>query len=108
MIAPRPSRLSALRQLRLCAEAPRLAAQTFTVRPVVTAGQSAPGGGTFSARAGRELFLASGSGITKVTVEGDPAPGGGTISGLGRHPVPALNADGTVAFAASVGRTTRA
>ena len=24
-----------------------LAAQTFTVRPVVTAGQSAPGGGTF-------------------------------------------------------------
>jgi hypothetical protein len=53
---------------------------------------------------GKGLFLASGSGITKVTVEGDPAPGGGTISGLGRHPVPALNADGTVAFAASVAR----
>ena len=106
-----------------------LAAQTFTVRPVVTAGQSAPGGGTFehfsveslpivaplNARGqvaffasllrgagGEGLFLASESGITKVTVEGDPAPGGGTISGLGRHPVPALNADGTVAFAASV------
>jgi hypothetical protein len=108
-----------------------LAAQTFTVRPVVTAGQSAPGGGTFehfsvealpivappNARGqvaffasllrgagGEGLFLASGSGITKVTVEGDPAPGGGTISGLGRHPVPALNADGTVAFAASVAK----
>jgi len=78
-----------------------LAAQTFTVRPVVTAGQSAPGGGTFehfsveslpivaplNARGqvaffasllrgagGEGLFHAAGSGITKVTVEGDPAP----------------------------------
>ena len=69
---------------------------------MVTAGQSAPGGGTFehfsveslpivaplNARGqvaffasllrgagGEGLFLASGSGITKVTVEGDPVPG---------------------------------
>jgi len=108
-----------------------LAAQTFTLRPVVSAGQSAPGGGTFEhfgveslpivaplnakgqvaffasllrGAGGEGLFLASPSGITKVTVEGDPAPGGGTISGLGRHPVPGLNADGTVAFAASVAK----
>lgn len=111
-----------------------LAAQPFTVRAVVTAGQAAPGGGTFehfsveslpimaplNARgqvaffatllrgAGSEgLFLASAGGISKLALEGDPAPGGGTISGLGKHPVPALNESGAVAFAASVagGRT---
>jgi len=104
-------------------------ASSFAVRPVVTAGQPAPGGGTFehfgvealpivaplNARGqvafyatllrgpGSEgLFLASASGIAKVVMEGDPAPGGGTISGLGKHPVPALNEAGTVAFAGSV------
>jgi len=108
-----------------------LGAQSFALRPVASAGQSAPGGGTFehfgveslpivaplNARgqvaffasllrgAGAEgLFLASAGSIGKVSVEGDPAPGGGTISGLGRHPVPAINADGTVAFAASVAK----
>lgn len=106
-----------------------LAAQPFTVRAVVTAGQAAPGGGTFehfsveslpimaplNARgqvaffatllrgAGSEgLFLASAGGISKLALEGDPAPGGGTISGLGKHPVPALNESGAVAFAANV------
>jgi hypothetical protein len=106
-----------------------LVAQPFTVRAVVTAGQAAPGGGTFEhfsveslpivapvnakgqvaffatllRGAGSEgLFLASAGGITKLVLEGDPAPGGGTISGLGKHPVPALNESGTAAFAASV------
>ncbi len=106
-----------------------LAAQGFTVRSVVTAGQRAPGGGTFehfnveslpivapvNARgevaffgsllrgSGSEgLFLASPAGIAKLVVEGAGAPGGGTISGLGKHPVPSLNQSGTVAFAASV------
>src|SRR5262245_60158624 len=108
-----------------------LGARSFALRPVASAGQSAPGGGTFehfgveslpivaplNARGqvaffasllrgpgGEGLFLASAGGISKVTVEGDPSPGGGAISGLGRHPVPAINADGTVAFAASVGK----
>src|SRR5262245_8119315 len=107
-----------------------LAAQTAPMRAVVTAGQPAPGGGAFEhfnveslptvapinakgqvaffasllrGAGGEGLFLASSSSTTtKVVLEGDPAPGGGTISGLARHPVPALNADGTVAFAASV------
>jgi hypothetical protein len=101
---------------------------------VVSAGQAAPGGGIFeyfsvesqpvvappNARgdvaffasllrgAGSEgLFLATAHGIVKVAVEGDRAPGGGSLSGLGRHPIPSVNAAGSVAFAAAVskGRT---
>ena len=106
-----------------------LAAQPFTVRAVVAAGQAAPGGGTFEhfsveslpivapvnakgqvaffatllrGTGSEGLFLASAGGVTKLVLEGDPAPGGGTISGLGKHPIPALNESGTVAFAASV------
>ena len=110
------------------------AGQPTALRTVVSAGKAAPGGGTFehfsvesqpvvaptNARgdvaffasllrgAGSEgLFLATARGIVKVAVEGDRAPGGGTLSGLGRHPVPSVNADGNVAFAAAVskGRT---
>ena len=103
-----------------------------TSRPpqrVVTAGQPAPGGGTFEhfsvesqpviapvsrrgqvaffatllrAPASEGLFLASGARITKVAVEGDRAPGGGTLSGFGKHPIPAINQAGAVAFAAAV------
>src|SRR5262249_32880207 len=32
----------------------------------------------------------------------DRAPGGGTLSGLGRHPIPSINAASAVAFAAAV------
>jgi hypothetical protein len=110
------------------------AGQPTAVRTVVHAGQSAPGGGTFehfsvesqpvvappNARgdvaffasllrgAGSEgLFLATARGIVKVAVEGDRAPGGGALSGFGRHPIPSVNAAGSVAFAAAVskGRT---
>lgn len=109
-------------------------AQPTALRLVVSAGQAAPGGGTFehfsvesqpvvappNARGyvaffasllrgtGSEgLFLAGARGISKVATEGDPAPGGGTLSGFGRHPIPSVNAEGQVVFAAAVskGRT---
>jgi hypothetical protein len=103
--------------------------QPPTLRSVVTAGQRAPGGGTFEhftieaqpviapvnsrgqvaffatllRGVGSEgLFLASGARLTKVAAEGDKAPGGGFLSGFSRHPIPALNERGTVAFAAAV------
>jgi hypothetical protein len=96
---------------------------------VVVAGQPVPGGGTFEhfsiesqpvvapvnaksqiaffatllrAPAAEGLFVSSGSRIAKVAAEGDPVPGGGTISGFGRHPIPAINRTGSVAFAAAV------
>lgn len=110
------------------------AGQPTALRTVVSAGQAAPGGGTFehfsvesqpvvappNARGdvaffasllrgvGSEgLFLATARGIVKVAVEGDRAPGGGALSGLGRHPIPSVNTAGNVAFAAAVskGRT---
>src|SRR5206468_3548966 len=100
-----------------------------TIRQVAVAGQAAPGGGSFEhfsiewlpvvapvndrgqvaffatllrSAASEGIFLASGSSITKIAVDGDRAPGGGTLSGFGKHPIPALNARGTVAFAAAV------
>jgi hypothetical protein len=103
--------------------------QTPALRIVVSAGQPAPGGGTFEhftvesqpvvappnvrgevaffatllRGAGAEgLFLLTARGITKIAVEGDRAPGGGTLSGFGRHPIPSINATGSVAFAAAV------
>jgi hypothetical protein len=104
-------------------------AQSPPVRAVVLAGDAAPGGGTFErfsieslpivasvnsggqvaffatllrAPASEGLFLAGPSAITKIAAEGDSAPGGGTLSGFGRHPVPAINDAGDVAFAAAV------
>jgi len=105
-----------------------------SLRAVAVAGQPAPGGGVFEhfsvesqpvvappnakgdvaffatllrAPGSEGIFLSSGRGISKVAAEGDRAPGGGTLSGLGRHPVPSINAAGAVAFAAAVagGRT---
>jgi len=108
---------------------PPLSAQAFTIRSVVEAGQPAPGGGNFEhfsieslpimaplngkrqvaffatilrGPGSEGIFLASPSGIARVAVEGDRAPGGGTISGFGRHPIPAINDAGTVAFAAAI------
>jgi hypothetical protein len=100
------------------------------VRRVVATGQPVPGGGSFDrfgvesmpivapingkgqvaffatltrARGGEGIFLASGTRIAKVALEGDSiASGGGTISGFGKHPVPALNESGAVAFAAAI------
>src|SRR5437867_11762100 len=104
------------------------------VRAVALAGQPAPGGGTFEhfgveslpvvapantkgqvaffatllrATGSEAFFLASESRTLRVVAEGDPVPGGGVFSGFGRHPIPALNERGDVAFAAAVtgGRT---
>jgi hypothetical protein len=104
-------------------------AQAPSARAVVMAGDAAPGGGTFErfsieslpivaavnasgqvaffatllrAPASEGLFLAGPGGVGKIAVEGDPAPGGGTLSGFGRHPIPAINDAGDVAFAAAV------
>src|SRR5215469_13023255 len=108
--------------------------EPVSLRAVAVAGQPAPGGGVFEhfsvesqpviappnakgevaffatllrAPGSEGIFLSSGRGISKVAAEGDRAPGGGTLSGLGRHPVPSINAAGAVAFAAAVagGRT---
>src|SRR5215469_14731416 len=108
-----------------------VASQPALLRTVASAGQSAPGGGTFehfgiesqpiipppNARGevaffarrlrgpGTEgLFLATSRGIVKVAAEGDRAPGGGALSGFGRHPVPSVNAEGRVVFAAAVSK----
>jgi hypothetical protein len=104
------------------------------IRAVVVAGDSVPGGGRFAsftveslpvlapvngkdqvaffatlrrAPGGEGLFLRSRDRVTKVAREGDTVPGVGSLSGLGRHPIPALNESGAVAFAAAVtgGRT---
>src|SRR5947209_13304970 len=105
-----------------------------TVRAVALAGDPAPGGGSFEhfgveslpivapantkgqvaffatllrATSSEAFFLASESRTVRVVAESDPVPGGGTFSGFGRHPIPALNGRGDVAFAAAIvgGRT---
>src|SRR2546422_1354886 len=105
-----------------------------SIRAVAVAGDPAPGGGTFEhfgveslpvvapantkgqvaffatllrATGSEAFFLASESRTLRVVAEGDPVPGGGAFSGFGRHPIPALNERGDVAFAAAVtgGRT---
>ena len=114
---------------------PSAATAPVMLQAVVLAGQPAPGGGTFDrfavesqpvvapvndkgqvaffatltrGPAGEGLFLASGGRVNKIALEGDPTPAGGTLAGFGTHPVPAINAGGTVAFAATIagGRST--
>src|SRR5499427_8509080 len=99
------------------------------VHRVAVTGQAVPGGGTFDrfsveslpivapingkgqvaffatvlrGRANEGFFLSSGARISKLAADGDPAPGGGVFSGFGRHPVPALNDAGELAFAATI------
>ena len=123
-----PSRLAAV-AAALALSAVTAVTAAPALRLVATAGDAAPGGGTFErftveslpivapvnargqvvffaslgrAPAGEGFFLFDGRRIVKVAVEGDRAPGGGTFSGFGRHPVPALNARGSVAFAAAL------
>jgi hypothetical protein len=100
-----------------------------TLRLVVASGQAAPGGGSFNrfdvssqpivapvnsrgqvafyasvarAKAAEGIFLATVSGITKAAAVGDAVPGGGVLSEFARHPLPALNDAGKVAFGANV------
>ena len=99
------------------------------LRLVVAAGQNGPDGGVFDrfdvnaqpivapvnargavafyarlsrARQGEGIFLASGARITKIAAIGDPVPGGGKLSEFAKHPTPALNAAGKVAFGAAI------
>src|SRR6185436_16976598 len=99
------------------------AAQNGRVRPIAVSGAAAPGvtSGVLAGldapamnakgdvaflatiRRGREsldgvLRVTQGR-LTKVVVRGDPAPAGGTFAGFGP---PAMNRDGTIAFAAAV------
>ena len=99
------------------------------LRLVVASGQAAPTGGRFDrfdvgsqpivapvngqgqvafyasvarAKATEGIFLATASRITKAAAVGDAVPGGGVLSEFARHPVPALNDAGKIAFGATV------
>ena len=54
------------------------------------------------AKAKEGIFLATAARITKTAAVGDTVPGGGVLSEFARHPLPALNDAGKVAFGASV------
>jgi hypothetical protein len=100
-----------------------------TIRAIAVAGDPAPGGGTFEhfgvealpvvapanakgqvaffasllrSTASEAFFLASKSRTIRIVAEGDAVPGSGTLSGFSRHPIPALNERGDVAFAAAI------
>ena len=101
----------------------------YVLRAVARTGDAAPGGGTFD-RFGQEalpivapvnargdvaffaslshgasdegIFLQRAGRIVTVAREGDRVPGVGRLSGFGKHPTPALNDSGVVAFAAAV------
>src|SRR6266851_5516924 len=99
------------------------------MRLVVASGRAAPGGGAFErfdvaaqpiaapinaggnvafyasivrANAREGIFLATASRIVKLAAIGDAVPGGGTLSEFAKHPLPALNDAGKVAFGAAI------
>jgi len=105
------------------------APEVHALRLVVASGQAAPGGGSFNrfdvssqpivapvnsrgqvafyasvarGKATEGIFLATASRITKAAAVGDAVPGGGVLSEFARHPLPALNDAGKIAFGASV------
>src|SRR6266581_4779718 len=105
------------------------APEVHALRLVVASGQAAPGGGSFNrfdvssqpivapvnsrgqvafyasvarAKATEGIFLATATRITKAAAVGDAVPGGGVLSEFARHPLPALNDTGKVAFGAAV------
>ena len=72
------------------------------VAPVNAGGQVAFYATVLHARATEGIFLATGTRVEKVAAVGDPAPGGGILSQFSRHPMPALNDAGHVAFGAAM------
>jgi hypothetical protein len=113
----------------LLAALPVASAPSTAVRAVAAVGDSAPGGGQFGgftveslpvlaptnsrgqvaffaaihrSPGGEGFFLRSRDRVTRIAREGDTVPGVGALSGFGRHPIPALNESGAVAFAAAV------
>lgn len=109
--------------------APAHADETYVLRALARTGDAAPGGGTFD-RFGQEtlpilapvnargdiaffaslsrgasddgIFLRRAGRVVVVAREGDRVAGVGRLSGFAKHPTPALNDAGTVAFAAAV------
>ena len=113
----------------LLAALPVAPAPSTAVRAVAAIGDPAPGGGQFGGftveslpvlaptngrgqvaffatihrgPGGEGFFLRSRDRVTRIAREGDAVPGVGALSGFGRHPMPALNESGAVAFAAAV------
>jgi hypothetical protein len=99
------------------------------LRRIVASGQPAPTGGTFDrfdvnaqpivapvnargevafyasilrSRATEGIFIVGNGQIRKAVAVGDSVPGGGLLSEFARHPMPALNDSGTVAFGAAI------
>jgi hypothetical protein len=118
----------ALAALTLGAAIP-VAAGTLRLERVVLSGDPAPGGGIFDrftadgmpivapvnmrgdvaffatlarGSADEGLFLSSRGRLTTVARGGEMVPGVGRLSGFGKHPMPALNDDGTVVFVAAI------
>jgi hypothetical protein len=105
------------------------AGEAYTLRALARTGDAVPGGGSFD-RFGQEglpivapvnargdvaffatlsrgvsdegIFIQRAGRIITVAREGDRVAGVGQLSGFGKHPTPALNDTGTVAFAAAV------
>ena len=105
------------------------AGEAYTLRALARTGDPVPGGGSFD-RFGQEalpiiapvnargdvaffatlsrgvsdeaIFLQRAGRIVAVAREGDRVAGVGQLSGFGKHPTPALNDAGTVAFAAAL------
>jgi hypothetical protein len=131
-VAPSTPSITVAQPAVLVPGAKTVAAATggVALRPVVRAGQAAPGGGRFDrfevatqpvvapvnasgqvafyatvvhAFAREGIFLAEAGRISKVAAFGDPVPGGGTLGIFSDHPLPALNRAGHVAFDAEVG-----
>lgn len=102
---------------------------TPQLQRVVLSGDPAPGGGIFDrftadgmpivapvnmrgdvaffatlarGSADEGLFLSSRGRLTTVARGGEVVPGVGRLSGFGKHPMPALNDDGTVVFVAAI------
>jgi len=105
------------------------AGEAYVLRPLARTGDAVPGGGSFD-RFGQEtlpivapvnargdvaffatlsrggsdegIFLQRAGRLVTVAREGDRVAGVGRLSGFGKHPTPALNDAGVVAFAAAV------
>jgi hypothetical protein len=71
------------------------------VAPVNASGQVAFYATILRNRATEGIFLAGAGHIAKVAAVGDSVPGGGILTQFAKHPMPALNDSGTVAFGAA-------
>ena len=72
------------------------------VAPVNASGQVAFYASILRNKATEGLFLARGGQIVKAAAAGDPVPGGGMLSEFAKHPMPALNDAGAIAFGAAI------